>query len=216
MRLGRSVDKQKRRAKLKDAGICIKCREKPSVTTTFCATCAEENNKYQKKLRLSRLSRGLCASCNSPSLPGRSLCDKHTTKHRERRRNRVAKGLCGKCGALAVGGKMCESCRELSAIQADKIKQEVVNAYGGMCACCGEDNPLFLSIDHIHNNGAKHRRSLGSVGKSGGSIFYYWLKRHGFPQDDYQLLCHNCNQGKRLNGGICPHQQETGGIRACS
>jgi hypothetical protein len=21
-----------------------------------------------------------------------------------------------------------------------------------------------------------------------------------------QLLCHSCNQAKRLNGGICPHE----------
>jgi hypothetical protein len=34
------------------------------------------------------------------------------------------------------------------------------------------------------------------------------VKRQGFPKDRFQLLCHNCNMGKHMNGGICPHQQK--------
>ena len=33
------------------------------------------------------------------------------------------------------------------------------------------------------------------------------LKRLGWPRDRYQLLCANCNFGKLMNGGVCPHQQ---------
>ena len=39
-------------------------------------------------------------------------------------------------------------------------KEQVYEAYGGYkCACCGETEPMFLSIDHIDNNGAEERRS---------------------------------------------------------
>ena len=33
------------------------------------------------------------------------------------------------------------------------------------------------------------------------------LRRQG-PQDRYQLLCANCNFGKLMNGGVCPHQSK--------
>jgi hypothetical protein len=32
-----------------------------------------------------------------------------------------------------------------------------------------------------------------------------WIVRHDFP-DDFQLLCANCNQGKKRGGGTCPHK----------
>ena len=42
----------------------------------------------------------------------------------------------------------------------DRVRREVFEAYGGfVCACCGETQPLFLSIDHINNDGAQERRS---------------------------------------------------------
>jgi hypothetical protein len=31
------------------------------------------------------------------------------------------------------------------------------------------------------------------------------LKKHNFP-GGHQILCWNCQQGKRFNNGICPHQ----------
>ena len=71
------------------------------------------------------------------------------------------------------------------------------------CACCGEPNISFLSIDHVNNDGNKHRRAV-SAGL-GGTRFYYWLIKNDYP-DEYQVLCMNCNWGKRLDG-ICPHQK---------
>lgn len=34
---------------------------------------------------------------------------------------------------------------------------------------------------------------------------YRSLKRRGFPKDRFRLLCANCNLGRYLNGGVCPH-----------
>lgn len=80
-----------------------------------------------------------------------------------------------------------------------KLRQQILNAYGGRCACCGESTPEFLAIDHVYNDGAQHRRVVG-----GGSTLYAWLKANNFPQDRFQLLCHNCNMAKGLYGQ-CPH-----------
>jgi hypothetical protein len=83
------------------------------------------------------------------------------------------------------------------------LKDEVFTAYGGWrCACCGETERSFLSIDHMQNNGSKMRK-LGIHGHS--TQFYRWLKKGGFPAD-FQVLCMNCQFGKRMNHGVCPHQ----------
>lgn len=112
---------------------------------------------------------------------------------------------CIRCGQLkpitAFGyrRRYCKECAEpLDGCGRAKLKAEVVSAYGGACACCGERTPEFLAVDHIHNDGAAHRREVKS-----GSL-YGWLKRNGFPKDRFQLLCHNCNAAKALYGA-CPH-----------
>ncbi len=88
-------------------------------------------------------------------------------------------------------------------------RHEAIMAYGGYrCACCGETEPMFLSIDHIFNDGAEHRRSLGyddGNGKGGSSATISWLKRNNYPAG-FQVLCMNCNMGKHRNGGTCPHK----------
>lgn len=38
--------------------------------------------------------------------------------------------------------------------RARRMKLEVIEAYGGKCACCGVDNFEFLSIDHINGGGS--------------------------------------------------------------
>lgn len=82
------------------------------------------------------------------------------------------------------------------------LRHEVLLAYGGAkCACCGEKEDKFLSIDHINNDGAQHRRRIGG---SGGRT-WIWLRENNYP-DGFQVLCMNCNMGKAKNGGICPHK----------
>jgi len=79
------------------------------------------------------------------------------------------------------------------------IKRETIEAYGGHCACCGEENVEFLSLDHINNDGNEHRKTVCS-----GSGFYIKLKNAGFPKGQLQVLCFNCNMAKGIYGQ-CPH-----------
>ncbi len=82
------------------------------------------------------------------------------------------------------------------------LRSEMLAAYGGRCACCGESEPIFLDLDHVHNNGNVHRREVGN-----NVQVMLQIKSKGWPTDDFQVLCSNCNQGKARNKGICPHQK---------
>lgn len=79
-----------------------------------------------------------------------------------------------------------------------KLKVEVLSHYGGVCICCGESEVEFLCIDHVNNDGNKHRKEIEMP-------IYRWLKKQGFPKDGFQILCFNCNHAKRF--GVCPHQR---------
>lgn len=74
-----------------------------------------------------------------------------------------------------------------------KIKIEMVEAYGGECKECGEVDSIVLNLDHIEDNGAVERRDSGI---KGGFKFYMQLRKQGWPQEGYQLLCCNCNYRK--------------------
>jgi hypothetical protein len=86
------------------------------------------------------------------------------------------------------------------------LKYLVFDHYGGECACCGEKNYKFLTIDHINGEGRKHRESIKSGMKSGGSYFYRWIRDNEYP-NYLQVLCYNCNCGRNTNGGVCPHTE---------
>jgi hypothetical protein len=62
------------------------------------------------------------------------------------------------------------------------------------CNVCGETNYEFLAIDHINNDGYKHRRD--ELKKYSNNIINYCIINK-FPEG-YQILCHNCNQIKRI------------------
>jgi hypothetical protein len=99
--------------------------------------------------------------------------------------------------------------RESSRKKQARIKSAVFAAYGGfICACCGEMEVLFLTLDHINNDGAAFRKKIAGKQTAAGNTTYRWLYRNGFPEG-FQVLCANCQHGKRMNGGICPHQERS-------
>lgn len=81
------------------------------------------------------------------------------------------------------------------------VRIEAFSHYGGeKCACCGETQFEFLTIDHMEGNGNKHRKNINI---RGGHNFYSWLRQNNWPPG-YQVLCFNCNQAKGFFGR-CPH-----------
>lgn len=88
-----------------------------------------------------------------------------------------------------------------------KLKAEIFAAYGNRCACCGNDTVEFLTIDHVNNDGAAHRR-----GRARSGYVYREAKAEGFPKDRFQLLCMNCNAAKGWYGE-CPHARDRDLVR---
>lgn len=80
-----------------------------------------------------------------------------------------------------------------------RLRMEVLTAMGGACRCCEETTQEFLVIDHINGGGRRGYRLLHSA-----AGVYLNVKRRGYPPE-YQILCHNCNAAKSINGK-CPHQ----------
>lgn len=87
-------------------------------------------------------------------------------------------------------------------------KKNAIEHYGGVppkCACCGERHVEFLTIDHIHGGGTKHRRQL----VHGSGATYRWLRDQNWPSG-FRVLCINCNYSRGLFG-YCPHEKEKKG-----
>jgi hypothetical protein len=79
-----------------------------------------------------------------------------------------------------------------------QLRDEVFSHYSNgqiKCACCGESERAFLTIDHIRPTNNKHDH---------GTNLYRRLKKENFPLG-YQVLCYNCNIAKGQYGH-CPHK----------
>lgn len=155
-----------------------------------CKSCSEEKDlaRYQKESGGRHYFRKLCVQCWSDSRSAyqavyRSdradhLKEYHAQKHLNKKDKRNA----------------------TSRRYYRNLRDQVLNRYGAMCSCCGESDKTFLTLDHVNNDGAEHRRKIGM-----GHIFYRWIIDHAFP-DTIKVLCYNCNSGRYRNGGICPHE----------
>lgn len=154
-----------------------------------------------------------CADCKEEAIEGQKRCPYHAERKRNLVRkglqNKYDKGLCIGCGIneYKINFKFCEECLLNDRDKTKRLKLKVYDAYGGQfCQCCGETEISFLSLDHINNDGAKHRREI-SAHKMSGKTFYKWLIKNNFPYG-LQVLCMNCQFGKKQNNGVCPHQNE--------
>lgn len=178
--------------------------------------------KHQR-LREKRRAEHRCLTCGKPLTSGKTqtcaVClDKVKDRSKSRSnvtfQKRQAEGLCSRCGEpLTDNRRTCSTCLATLQRASQQLKAEVMAAYGGKCACCGESEIRFLSIDHINNDGATHRRTLKGSGKGSrtGVNIYRWLKKNAYPSG-FQVLCFNCNMGKAHNNGVCPHRSGLGSI----
>lgn len=106
-------------------------------------------------------------------------------------------------GELKGTYSRCRECEnKRRSLLAARTRNAVLEHYGAFCACCGEEENRFLTIDHINDDGAVQRREH-KIGKS----IYKWIVDNNYP-DDLRILCFNCNCGRQLNNGVCPHQEK--------
>ncbi len=135
-----------------------------------------------------------------------STVEERNQYQKDRREKLHQSGRCTLCGAHphVVGKRMCQSCRDTARDALHELKQLVIDAYGGGCACCGETTYEFLSIDHKYNDGAEERRRLKTKARCGLALLRL-IVREDFPER-YQILCYNCNMSKGFFGE-CPHRK---------
>jgi hypothetical protein len=109
--------------------------------------------------------------------------------------------------------KAKELARRSQRVHLAKMKNTIYDHYGRVCACCGENQILFLTIGHADGSGAEHRRQLlenqgraNSANLRAGATMavYRDIIKRGFP-DNIRIECMNCNCGAFRNGGVCPH-----------
>lgn len=154
---------------------------------TYCKKCknARVAARYRKLA-----ATGCCYDCDKPALTGRRFC----ADCKERRLRRYH--------TVDHEKQLASSCSRRR-----RLKVETFEAYGGaVCACCGENNLEFLSLDHIAGDGAAHRRQLAAtkhkeLGK--GVKLYEWCRKNGYPAG-FRVLCMNCNFSLG-HFGYCPH-----------
>lgn len=165
--------------------------------TKKCRKCLREKsvNEFYKRSKGSK--DGLGSYCNSCQYENTSAI-----KNRYR-----ASGKCVNCGVFKPNNhKYCDNCKIKTNGYERKYQKQakdlVFDYYGSNCVCCGESNVRFLTIDHINDDGAEHRRAIGSN-------IYKTIVKAKFP-NKYRILCHNCNSGRFFNGGLCPGSVDQG------
>jgi hypothetical protein len=101
--------------------------------------------------------------------------------------------------------------REYEAKKIRKVIPLVLGHYSGgsfVCACCGQSERDFLTIDHVDGQGNRMARELGVP--RGGSELYRWLVRNQFPSG-FAVLCANFNSSKGKHG-LCVHKRAGLGV----
>lgn len=82
------------------------------------------------------------------------------------------------------------------------LRRRALAALGTACFCCGEAQEQFLDIDHMNNDGKLHRRIPGY------NAYDFYRRIAAGETSGLQILCSNCNNGKRRNRGVCPHEAQ--------
>lgn len=190
---------------------CTRCRRGNPTRFSLCLRCRRQFRRRCER----RKKGGLCQYCGSPSVPGRASCRRCIARHSAwnalRARSLRKARLCPRCGKVPQGAwKRCASCRAYergrARIRWMRIRQRLISLYGGKCSCCEEGNPIFLALDHVHNDGHLERRLNRSPSRLFGKIL-----RRKRVDPRYQLLCWNCNAAKAYHGS-CPHQSARNGV----
>ena len=119
--------------------------------------CKECEGKYQREYYRSLRKRGICTRC--------------------RKRKTTSTAACDECRIET---------RRLSREYNANVREEVLKAYGGRCAKCGETRLEVLTLDHIDGQGNEHRRRVKQNNMN------YLLRAEGFPPG-IQVLCGNCH-----------------------
>lgn len=203
-------------------GVCIDCKqpkEAERVSLLRCVQCAKRSmaraHESQTRLRADRRSKGLCIDCAEPNSLDTGRCPacqeaQHlsASKRHSRRKHERLCAQCGKALPVDCTTGCCTDCRagaskryfdnpekcKLSVRRRNQtIKRELFAHYGNKCVVCPEARLGCLELDHINEDGADHRESLGLSRHKCGTPFYRLLLEQGEFPSSLQILCANCH-----------------------
>lgn len=192
--------------RFRSQGLCGQCgRCPPLPDRSRCQECTDRAKTSRGRSHV--LNPECCINCSRPKDPKGGLCcvECKTRAAAAKLRKVKVEGKCSVCTKRhpEAGQKTCASCFERLREKRLRLKDEVFGAYGGyVCRWCGTTDRTVLVIDHVHNDGAEHRRQIGTGG------LYSWLKRSGFPEG-FQVLCYNDNI-RKARGCTGPFQGPCG------
>lgn len=173
--------------KKKDGKLCIICGDTDKSNFYFHnkSRCKIHLREYQKELKIRK-----------PEYAEKRRLDNKNWYHKTKdaRRELVA------ARAKRYWHSDLERNREKARLEASRKKDAVMEMYGGKCNCCGETIRKFLTLDHVNNDGAEQRKTIKN------EKVYRKLFREKIIDNRYQVLCFNCNSGRHINKGVCPHK----------
>lgn len=128
----------------------------------------------------------LCFNCNCQHSMDKYVLSITNQEH-------LTNKLCKYCFSdYKVRKSICSSCRiKVKYNYQIDLKVKAYQAYNNSCAMCGCNQLQYLTIDHINDDGNLHRKEVKNI--------YSWLRSNGYPKNNFQLLCFNCNYTKYFN-----------------
>ncbi len=131
-------------------------------------------------------AKGMCKSCYH-----RMARLRWSAEHREQEREKAR--IYHQTHKERLNGQITQRRRDM--------RTRIIETLGSACQCCGVTEPVFLTIDHVQNDGNKVRGMQRH-------LLYKMILDEGCPPERYQILCWNCNSAKHLLGA-CPHMRES-------
>lgn len=145
------------------------------------------------RAKLAAISAGDVAVCNGPCgrvLPVGEFAWRHTPTDRAAGRKPRPNSRCKDC--------MAEYGRE----RYRRLRESVIEMYGGQCVVCEDDRLMALDLDHVNDDGHIERLTMGQD--------HTWLKylTEVPVRDDLQVLCGSCHAIKTRGGDPADRTKE--------
>lgn len=152
-----------------------------------------------------------CSRCGvTPVVHTGRICEKCLGYAAEYRKVLLDQGLCLKCkvNPHRPNRTRCQECNDATVASNKKANvgyiEKFYELYGNACNCCGESERKFLNVDHVNNDAWIEKQEKGY--RSNNISIMRRIMRSGIKDENFQILCFNCNCGKQLNNGVCPHK----------
>lgn len=80
------------------------------------------------------------------------------------------------------------------------LRATMIDAYGGVCSCCGETEEIFLTLARTDDESGAGRPGPGRM----SAALLRQLRDAEWPRAGFRLLCRNCQHAVSMLGA-CPH-----------